>query len=117
MLGVFTTLGCFVEWANRFGLAMKDDPKEWASSTHTEHEEEEIVEKRGIENYTTPDTTGRNNDLLGLGKDGNFGGDVNALLAAIGPRAEGNEKQQALQADTILCTVEVQRIMEITHVH
>ena len=54
--------------------------------------------------------------MLGLGKDGNFGGDVNALLAAIGPRAEENEKQQALQADTILCTVEVQRIMEITHV-
>lgn len=174
LLGVFSALGCIVEWASRFSLTMVDDPKEYASSTYKgQAEEENVIDKREIVedhdipdyygsdnnllglrskgdlwgdvvliiadmgpmaqeynkqqarqpntiphkeeemNYEFPDPTGENNDLLGLGKVNNVGVDETFLPADAGPSAELKEKEQL---DTAICTVEVQSILEISHI-
>merc|ERR1719318_1583767 len=55
-LGLFSALGCMVEWAHRFGLTMMDDPKEHANSTHIELVEEEITDRWAlVEDLHMPD--------------------------------------------------------------
>ena len=111
MLVVLSALGCFMEKTNSFGLAMRDDPKGHASSTHTEHDEEVMVNKEEEEIHKISAIPDMKDDLMELGIE-IFGGDVNVISVDLGPGVDGTGKKLSLQNNTAPYTVEEERDIE-----